>query len=182
MAKVGQLLAMALFPELMKARATSSDPDHFRSLLARTMRVACVAGLVILGVLFVAGKPLLGLIAGPEFVPVYPLLLLLGTAAVIDFIGVGLQPALVAADRAGTAFRIQLFVAILVLVLLVLLLPRLGAPGGGIALLVASVAGLLMMGAATYRALARRDPEVGEADAIIIRGDAADVDQPDRAA
>jgi O-antigen/teichoic acid export membrane protein len=180
MAKVGQLLAMALFPEFMKAKAASRDPAHFRGLLARTVRIGCIAGAVILALLFFAGKPLLELIAGKDFVPFYPLLLLLGTAAVLDFIGVGLQPALVATDRAGTAFRIQLFVALLILALLFLLLPMLGAQGGGIALLVSSAVGLTLMGSATYRALRRRDPEVSETDAIILEGAAADVDQPER--
>ena len=176
-AKVGQLLARALFPELMRARALSADPDHFAHLLTRTVRIAAVGGGAILALLFFAGRPLLALVAGEEFVAVYPLLLLLGAAAVIELVGVGFEPALIAAGRAGTAFRIQLLVAVVLLALLVTLLPARGAIGGGIALLAGAALSFVLMAAATVRAFRRRDPEVSRSDATILQGTRDDVDR-----
>jgi O-antigen/teichoic acid export membrane protein len=178
MAKVGQLLARALFPELMRTRTLSADPAHFAQLLGRTVRIAAAGGAVILLILFLAGKPLLGLIAGEEFLPAYPLLLLLGTAAVIDLVGVGFEPALIAAGRAGTAFRIQLTVAVALIALLVGLLSAYDAIGGGFALLIGSLLGFVLMAGATLRAFRRGDPEVTASDAAILKGAGEDVDRP----
>lgn len=179
MAKVGHLLARALFPELMRARTLSADPDHFKQLLTRTMRISALFGAGVLAILYSFGEPLLGLVAGREFVAVYPLLLLLGGAAVVDLVGVGFEPALIAADRAGLAFRIQLFVAATLVALLVALLSAYGAIGGGVALLIGALLGFVLLAAATFRAFRRRDPAVTHSDATIIEGAQSDVDRPD---
>lgn len=179
LAKVSQLAARSLFPELMRARALSTDPDHFAQLLGRTIRLAAVAGAVILAILLIAGKPLLGLIAGQAFLPAYPLLLLLGTAAVIDLVGVSFEPALIASGRAGVSFRIQLFVAVALVGSLVALVKLVGTVGAGVAVLAGSLLAFCLLGAATYRAIRRRDPPVTPADAAMLEGAEEDVDRPE---
>lgn len=179
LAKVSQLGARALFPELMRARTISGDSDHFARLLIRSIKLAAVAGAVILAVLLLAGKPLLGLIAGEAFLPAYPLLLLLGTAAVIDLVGVGFDPALIASGRAWLSFRIQLTVAVVMVGSLFLLIQLWGAAGAGIAVLAGSLLGFCLLGIATYRAIRRRDPPVTPADAAMLEGAEEDVDRPE---
>ena len=181
MAKVGQLLSLSLFPELMRARTASQDPEHFRALLTRTVGFAAIAGVVVFLFLLIAGEFLLKLVSGPEFAAAYPLLLLLGSAAIVDFVAVGFGPALIAADRAWVTFRIQLFAAVLLVGLLFVLVFRLGPIGAAAAMLAASVLSAVLMGLATLRALRRRDPPVEGADAVVLAGATADVDRVDKA-
>jgi len=180
MAKLGQLLSLSLFPELMRARTTSHDPEHFRGLLRRTVALASLAGALIFLLLLLLGKWLLTFISGPEFASAYPLLLLLGSAAIVDFVAVGFGPALIAADRAWVTFRIQLFAAVMLAGLLFLLISQLGPIGAAIAMLAASLLSAVLMGAAAARVLRRRDPPVEGADAVVIAGATVDVDRVDR--
>lgn len=179
MAKVGQLLALSLFPELMRARTASANPRKFGKLLRRTIAFAAVAGIAIFLLLVVGGVPLLKLIAGQDFTAAYPLLLLLGAAAIVDFIAVGFGPALIAADRALVAFRIQLFTALVLVGLLSFLVSRMGPTGAAIAMLAASVLSAALMAAATIRALKTEDPTVKAADAAMLAGSADDTDRAD---
>lgn len=179
LAKVSQLAARALFPELMRARALSGDPDHFKRLLLRSIRLSAFAGAVILAVLLLAGKALLQLIAGEAFLPAYPLLLLLGAAAVVDLVGVSFVPALIASGRAGLSFYIQLVVAIALIGGLFVLVQAMGTIGAGIAVLGGALLSFLLLGIATWRALSRRDPPVTSTDAAILEGAEEDVDRPE---
>jgi O-antigen/teichoic acid export membrane protein len=178
-AKLSQLFSRALFPELMRARALSVDPDHFARLLGRSVRMAAVCGGVIFVLLLTVGEPLLRLIGGDEFSSAYPLLLLLGTAAVFDMMGVAFEPALIALGRAGTSFRIQLATAVLLVASMVVLLSLYGTIGAAVAVLGGSALGFAMMAWATARAVRRRDPVVKEVDAVIIEGRSADIDRPE---
>ncbi len=178
-AKLSQLFSRALFPELMRARALSVDPDHFARLLRRSVRMAALCGAVIFALLLGIGEPLLRLVGGEAFSSAYPLLLLLGTAAVFDMMGVAFEPALIAMGRSVTSFRIQFVTAVLLVGSLVLLLSRYGTIGAGVAVLGGSTLGFAMMAWATARTLRRRDPVVGEEDAVIIEGRSADVDRPE---
>lgn len=179
-AKLGQLLSLSLFPELMRARTVSADARHFRELLGRTVGIAAGAGMLIFLLLVTAGEPLLELVAGEDFTSAYPLLVLLGAAAIIDFISVGFGPALIAADRAMLSFKIQLFVSITLLGLLFLLVIEAGPAGAGFAMLAASALSALMMAVATIRALKAEDPAVGQKEAVMLAGSAADTDRIDK--
>jgi O-antigen/teichoic acid export membrane protein len=158
MAKIGQLLARALFPELMRAR-TAAGTDDFARLLKRSTRTAALFGGAVLMLLLVAARPLLSAIAGPAFEHTYPLLILLGAAAVVDLIGVAFEPALIASGHAGQAFRIRLF--------------TIGAP---LAMLIGSLTEFTLMAIAVRRALGARGPHVRKADAALIEGVEEDVD------
>ena len=98
------------------------------------------------------GKPLLLLLAGPEYEAAYPLLVLLGIAAAIDLIGVTYEPLLMATGRMNWSVKIRLFNAVLLVVILTILLPRFGTIGAAIATLAVAVVGLLLMGRAAKRA------------------------------
>ena len=158
--QLSQLISRALLPELVRSRTMSEGPQHLRSLLKRTVRASLIGGALMLAILFFAGKAILGLVAGPAFLPMYPLLLMLGTAAVIDLVGVSFEPALIATGKAGLAFRIQLVVTTALIAALLALLPGQGATGAGIALLISSALGFLLKGLAALSAVWRNDPMV----------------------
>ncbi|MDB5690134.1 MAG: polysaccharide biosynthesis protein [Sphingomonas bacterium] len=146
LAKLSQLLARAIFPELVRSRAADAGGNaDFDRLLRRTVRMSAVgAGIVFLALLLI-GRPVLGLIAGEEFLYVFPVLLVLGTAAAIDFAAVGFEPALIALGRPGLALKLR-FVATAVLLALMLILPRwLGSIGAALAILAGSIASYLLL-------------------------------------
>lgn len=141
MAKVSQMMTRAIFPELMRSRAGAerADGQAFQDLFADIWRVTGTGALAVFVLLLVAGKFLLGLIAGPEYLSAYPILLLLGTAAAIDFAAVGFEPALVALGRPGLALRLRAVVTGLLLVAMPIATTMWGGFGAGATVLGASI-------------------------------------------
>lgn len=152
LARVSDLFARAVFAETARVHA-DGESDTMRRLFRHSTRLSLAAGIIIIVTLTFVGKPLLGLIAGPEYLPVYPLLVLLGTAAALDVAGVGFEPTLMATGRAGGALRLRLVVTAALLILLAILLPMQGLMGAGMAVLAASALGLALFGAAAWRAI-----------------------------
>jgi O-antigen/teichoic acid export membrane protein len=149
--KISSLLSRSIFVEL--SRTNSHGKDALGALFRRTNRLALVVGAVIIGLIVTIGHPLLGLVAGRDFLPAYPLLLLLGVAACIDLVGVSYRPLLMATDRAGLSLRITFVSTLLLLGLQSALLPLYGTRGAAIANVVAALAGFAMMGLASRRAM-----------------------------
>lgn len=148
--KISGLLSRAIFAELARTHVSQSATD-VRKLFRRTNRLAIVAGLAIITLILLIGKPLLLLMTGPKFADAYPLLLLLGIAASIDLVGVSYEPLLMATNRARTSVAIKLINAVLLLCLLVVLLPRMEAFGAALATVAVSIAGFALMGTAARR-------------------------------
>ena len=155
LAKGAQMFARALFPEMMRIRAADGDAADFGPMIARIVRTAAIGGGALLLVMLVAGRELLGLVAGPEFAAAYPLLLLLGAAAIVDFVGVAFEPALVASGQAGRSLRVQLLAATALVGLMVLLIPAWGALGAAAAVLAGSILTFALMAFAVRRILRR---------------------------
>jgi O-antigen/teichoic acid export membrane protein len=153
-AKISDVISRAVYSELTRVRF-GDGLDSLAKLFRQSMRFSMIAGIVIVLILFLIGKPALLLVAGAEFAPAYPLLLLLGTAAALDFGGVNFEPALLATGRAAMILKIRLLIACLLVALLLTLLPTHGAAGAAIAALCASVTGLLLFGLAAWRAVHR---------------------------
>jgi O-antigen/teichoic acid export membrane protein len=149
--KISSLLSRSIFVEL--SRTSTQGREALGELFRRTNRLALVAGAVIIGLIVAIGHPLLGLIAGPEFLPAYPLLLLLGISACIDLIGVSYRPLLMATDRAGLSLRISVIATLLLLGIQALLLPHYGTKGAAMANILSSLASFAMMGWASRRAV-----------------------------
>jgi len=155
--KISSLLSRSIFVEL--SRTQSSHGVHaLRALFRRTNRLALIAGAIIIALILTIGHPLLGLIAGKEFLPAYPLLLLLGVSACIDLVGVSYRPLLMATDRTTQSLRITFISTLMLLGTQALLLPLHGTIGAAIANIIASITGFTMMGLATRHALRQRDP------------------------
>lgn len=152
LSKISQTLARAIFPELMRSHAAATDDgSDFHRLLARTTRLAAAGGVVIVVLLVVAGWPVMGLIAGPEFLPYYPVLLATGIAAAIDFASISFEPALVARGRAGTALVLRAVSTVVMLAGFVLLATLYGVTGGGVAMLIGSLLSCLLLAWAVRR-------------------------------
>ena len=149
--KISGLLSRSIFVELSRSHAHGAAA--LGTLFRRTNRLALIAGAVIIALIVTIGRPLLGFIAGPEFLPGYPLLLLLGVSACIELIGVSYRPLLMATDRAGLSLRITFASTLLLLGLQAVLLPLYGTMGAAAANIVASIAGFAMMGLASRRAV-----------------------------
>lgn len=149
--KISSLLSRSIFVEL--SRTNSHGKEALGALFRRTNRLALLAGAVIIALIVTIGHPLLGLIAGKDFLPAYPLLLMLGVAACIDLIGVSYRPLLMATDRASLSLRITFVSTLLLLGAQAVLLPLYGTKGAAMANIAASLAGFAMMGLASRRAM-----------------------------
>lgn len=150
LARVSEMFSRAAFAEM--TRADDGRPGHeLGRLLRQSTRLTVVAGLLVAVLLIVAGRPALGLLAGPGYADSYPVLLLLGFAAVLDLAGASFEPALVARGLAGLAFWIRAATALCLLAGLAVLLPGLGTVGAGLAVLGSSAVGLLLSAVAVFR-------------------------------
>lgn len=150
--KISGLLSRSIFVELARARS-QAGAEELRTLFRRTNRLALVAGGVIILLILAIGHPLLGLIAGKDFLPAYPVLLVLGVAASIDLVGVSYRPLLMATDGARLSLWITLIATSLMFVLLAALLPVYETIGAAFANLASSVAMFAMMRWASRKAL-----------------------------
>ena len=150
--KLSQTLSRAIFPELMRSHAGDDEGGDFDRLFDRTRRLAMIGGGAVIVLLLTVGRPVLGLVAGKAFLPVYPVLLVLGIAAALDFAGVGFEPALVARGRAGTALELRFVSTATMLALMLALTPRHGGIGAAFAVLVSSILSFAMLWRAVQRA------------------------------
>jgi O-antigen/teichoic acid export membrane protein len=159
MALVAQMVSRSIFTEMARSRGRhgAGTPSHdvYRTLW-QSFRLAIAGAVVIAALLLFAGKPFLLLMAGRDFLPAYPLLLLLGFATVFEISGVGFAPLLLATDRARLVVYIQVGGVIVLAILLAALLPSHGAQGAAIAVLTAAIVQFGALGAAV-RFAARTD-------------------------
>lgn len=153
MAKLSQALGRAIFPELIRSRVGTTETAHFEALLKRTLRITAIGGAIVFALLLLIGRPALALIAGPEFVWAYPVLLLLGTSAAIEFAAVGFEPALVALGRPTLALKFRFLSTAVLLTGFVLLTPKLQTIGAGISALAASILSVTLLWTVLQRLL-----------------------------
>lgn len=153
-AKVVTLLSRSTFAELNHVRAKGGD-QALHKLLRKADRIALIGGVGMMLVVVVLGKPALWLIAGSEFLPAYPILLILGIGVAADLIAINKEPALLAATSGISALRLRIIGAGIQLVLLAVLLPLWQEIGAAWALAGASVLTNLLFTLAVRRHLAR---------------------------
>lgn len=152
MTKIAGLLSRSIFTELSRVHA-NEDHAELRAVYRRTSRLAMIGGSVTVALIVLLGHPLIRLMSGPDYLPAYPLMVLLGAAASIDLVGVAFAPLLMATGRATWSLRITASVTALLLVLILLLMPRLGVTGAAVAALASSCAGYVLLRVASARAL-----------------------------
>ncbi|MCA1652621.1 MAG: lipopolysaccharide biosynthesis protein [Sphingomicrobium sp.] len=152
LARISDMVARSMFAELTRAVHANEAAD-LKRLFRQSSRLAYGAAVVIVAVLFLIGKPALVMVAGPAYASSYPLLVLLGTAAALDLGGVSFEPTLMATGHAGVAFRLRLAKALVLLGLLAVLMPRIGALGAALAMAGGSAIGLALFGASARHAV-----------------------------
>jgi O-antigen/teichoic acid export membrane protein len=148
--KISMLLSRTIFAELAKVHAWETGKE-LKKLFRRTNRLSFIMGGVVILLIVTLGKPILLLMAGPEFAGAYPLLVLLGIAASIELIGVSYEPLLMATGHARTSMTIKLLNALFLFALLTVLLPRFGPAGAASANVAVALAGIIAMGIAARR-------------------------------
>jgi len=132
--KLAQALLRAVYPELVRS------PEAAKAIAAQITRIAIATGLAAVILALVAGRWVIGVIAGEEFLPAYTPMILLSAAAAIELAGASLEALLVARGRALTNFALRAVPTGLVLLALVFLVDIHGAAAAGMAVLGASVA------------------------------------------
>ena len=145
------LLAKAYYPEVVRMNLATKKP--WKLMLRGTVLATAVGVLAIL-VLLVAGKALVGGLFGTEFLPAYPLLLVLVIAPLLGMISFPLPAMLYAADRPDGPLKARLVATIIYFALVAPMCWRFGVMGAAITFVVAfatMVAALAVQVAREYR-------------------------------
>ncbi len=153
------LLNQTVYPELAKL-ASSGDSARIGGIVRRAglVTAAGATGVVLLTALL--GQPILTLTVGSAFLEAYPVMILLVLGAALGLGGFALDPAMFVLGRPDIPLRINVCVTLLYFPGFLLLLHLLGTVGGGIAMVGAATATLIVSTIATVRLLAGRTPSV----------------------
>ncbi|TIX50501.1 lipopolysaccharide biosynthesis protein [Alteraurantiacibacter aquimixticola] len=131
--KLAQALLKATYPELVRS------PELAKQIAGRITRIALITGIGAVLLALVAGRWLIGVIAGEDFQPAYTPMILLSAAAAFELVGASLEALLVARGKAITNFLLRLVPTLVALAALGWLIAEHGAAGAGMAVLGASV-------------------------------------------
>ncbi|MEP3225108.1 MAG: oligosaccharide flippase family protein [Parasphingorhabdus sp.] len=153
MTKISVLLSRAIFAEVNLVRA-HQGAEAMRLLFRKASRMLFITGGTVILIVLVIGKPALFYMSGPEFLPAYPLLVLLAAAASIDLAGAIYEPTLLSGTGARTALKLQAGIAALFVVMLMIGLQFYGAVGAAAAMVLAAIVRLFLFGIAARRSLA----------------------------
>lgn len=145
------LLAKAYYPEVVRMDLATRKPWR---LMLRGTALATAVGLVAVLLLIVGGKALVGSLFGAEFLPAFPLLLVLVIAPLIGMISFPLPAMLYAADRPEGPLKARLVGTIIYFTLVAPMCWKFGVMGAAISYVVgyaAMVAALAIQVAREYR-------------------------------
>lgn len=154
MTKISTLLSRAIFAEVNLVRAQQGS-EAMRILFRKASRMLFITGGTVILIVLVIGQPVLYYMSGPEFLPAYPLLILLATAASIDLAGAIYEPTLLSGSGARTALILQACIAAFFITILLLGLHFYGATGAAAAMVAAAILRLFLFGTAARRNLAK---------------------------
>ena len=154
MTKISVLLSRAIFAEVNLVRA-HQGAEAMQVLFRKATRMLFITGGTVILIVLVIGQPALFYMSGPEFLPAYPLLVLLATAASIDLAGAIYEPTLLSGSGARTALKLQAGIAALFITMLLTGLHYHGALGAAGAMVAAAIVRLFLFGIAARRNLAK---------------------------
>jgi O-antigen/teichoic acid export membrane protein len=152
MTKISTLLSRAIFAEVNQVRVLHGD-DALRALFKQTNRFLFIAGFIVITLVILLGKPILLLMSGPQFLPAYPLLIILAAAACLDLAGAIYEPTLLSGGAARSSLWLNAAAAASFLALLAILLPKYGVQGAAWSMLLSAVLRLVLFGVAAGRHL-----------------------------
>jgi O-antigen/teichoic acid export membrane protein len=147
-------VTVALYPELARLVA-EEDHAQLRKMAVRATIVAGALALMVVLLTAVAGREILGLLAGKRFEFAYAFLLLFSIATAIDLAGFAFEPFQDAHGRSWTVLRARLVAAIAYAILLATLVPWLGGKGAAIAAIICSALIFVQLAWATAMVLKR---------------------------
>ena len=162
--KPAETVTRALYPELARLVA-SNDRATLRKLFIRTSWIAGSLAILVVAICAIAGPLVLRLLAGRQFEFAQPFLLLLAISAAIYLSGFVLEPFHNAHGRSGRVLRARAVGAVIYGLLLVGLLPLMGAMGAGVAAIVTAIV-IFMQLALSARAILR-SPSAGRPSVIV---------------
>jgi len=142
--KPGELLQQVLFPDLV--RLWIRGATAFAAVLQRALVISVLYGLVFVTAALFGGSSILTFALGENYAQAAPLLTLFMLAATFELLSSVLRSAGYAMGHAGKILRLHLISSMLYLLLFVLLTPRAGLIGPGIAAAVAALVPLGGMG------------------------------------
>jgi O-antigen/teichoic acid export membrane protein len=140
--KPADLLAKAFYPEVVRMDLRSKKP--WKLMLRGTALASGVALLAIL-ILVLAGKPIVSVLFGKEFLGAYDALLILMVVPFISVFSFPLPPMLYALDRPEAPVRARLVGSAVFFVSIAPLCWEWGVPGAAVALVLANVATAAVM-------------------------------------
>jgi O-antigen/teichoic acid export membrane protein len=149
--KPADLLAKAYYPEVVRMDLKTKQPWK---LMLRGTAMASAFGIAAVLIVLVLGKWLLGTVFGPEFVPAYPVLLVLIGIPLLWMVGFPLMPMLYALDRPDAPLKARAVGTVVYLAIIAPLCWRFDTAGAAAALLtgkVISVALLMLQLRSQYR-------------------------------
>lgn len=144
--RLAQAVLRGTYPELVR------DPDAAQRIAGRIARIAIYTGAGAVLLALVAGRWLIGAIAGYEFQAAYWPMIILSAAAALELAGATLEALLVARGRAVTNFLLRAIPTALALAALAWLVDLYGATGAAITVLGASSATVVGLVLANRRA------------------------------
>ena len=153
--KFSQLLSRAAFPELVRAMRQARSATMARS-LRRGFVASGAAGLAILGLIALTGRPLLTAVGGdPRYAAAYPLLVWMVAAGAIDLAVVTFEPVLMAAHRSTAAMVSRIVGAAVQMATMIVLLPVMAAEGASIGVFAGSLVSAVLLSLSVARLLRR---------------------------
>jgi O-antigen/teichoic acid export membrane protein len=149
------LLAKAYYPEVVRMDLATKKPWQ---LMLRGTVLATVVGLFAIILLLAIGKPIVSGLFGPEFLPAYPLLLVLVIAPLLGIISFPLPAMLYAADRPDGPLKARLIGTILYFALVAPMGWRFGVMGAAVAFVIAYAVMVIALAAQVAREYRRARP------------------------
>ena len=134
--KPSDMLAKAFYPEIVRMDLASKKPWK---LMLRGTAMAAAIGLLLVGILLLAGRPLVSLLFGADFLPAYSVLLILIAAPLLGVISFPLPSMLLALDRPDAPVKARLFGAVAYFAIVAPLAWRFGVEGAAIAFVIGNV-------------------------------------------
>ena len=134
--KPSDMLAKTFYPEIVRMDLASKKPWK---LMLRGTALATAIGLFFIALLLAVGRPLIEFLFGAEFLPAYPVLMILMIAPLLGVISFPLPSMLLALDRPAGPVKARLAGAITYFAIVAPLAWRFGVNGAAIAFVIGNV-------------------------------------------
>jgi O-antigen/teichoic acid export membrane protein len=140
--KPADLLAKAYFPEVMRMNLATKHPWR---LMLRGIALATAFGIAAVSLVVVGGKALLAALLGPEFIPAYPVLLVMLGVPLLAMLSFPMPSMLYALDRPDAPLKARLMATIAYFAIIVPLTARFDTVGAAVAFVIGNAVMVLVL-------------------------------------